>query len=148
MHLNDSTLELGSNRDRHRNIGEETPLAHDKTFSDWKKEIKEIEFLYRLVGKKSLIGPSISSSLSNNNYTTENDSSKIQKPNTNTNKIANKKEKESFSRCNNQQSVKFMIMKHTDKSDIRIYSTISEINAKNPKYFRTKNWISPTALTN
>ncbi|CAH1759884.1 4563_t:CDS:2, partial [Entrophospora sp. SA101] len=95
MHLNDSTLELGSNRDRHRNIGEETPLAHDKTFSDWKKEIKEIEFLYRLVGKKSLIGPSISSSLSNNNYTTENDSSKIQKPNTNTNKIANKKEKES-----------------------------------------------------
>ncbi|CAJ0855451.1 2491_t:CDS:2 [Entrophospora sp. SA101] len=34
-----------------------------------------------------------------------------------------------------------------DKSDIRIYSIISEINSKNPKYFGTKNWISPTALS-
>ncbi|CAJ0823874.1 11692_t:CDS:10, partial [Entrophospora sp. SA101] len=100
MHLNDSTLELGSNRDRHQNIGEghlgleafrlimnddrlneiplilETPLADDKTFNDWKKEI---ELLYGLVGKKSLIGPSISSSLSNDNSTTENNISKIRK---------------------------------------------------------------------
>jgi len=72
MHLNDSLTDLGSNRDRHANIGKgylglepfrlimnddrldgiplilETPVSQDGEYK------KEIELLYELVGKSSL----------------------------------------------------------------------------------------------